>query len=43
MADADADDDEDDDELGDTHSDDEDTSYKIRRSATKLFLALIET
>lgn len=37
-----ADDDEDDAELDD-YSDDEDTSYKIRRSATKLLAAIIDT
>ncbi|KAL5534786.1 hypothetical protein ACEPAG_1250 [Sanghuangporus baumii] len=41
MADADEEDEDEDD--GVDYSDDEDTSYKIRRSATKLLAALIET
>ncbi|KAF5361703.1 hypothetical protein D9758_007269 [Tetrapyrgos nigripes] len=40
---ADADDEDDDDAELDEYSDDEDTSYKIRRSATKLHAALIGT
>lgn len=40
---ADADDEDEDDDLDDGYSDDEDTSYKIRRSATKVLAAVIET
>ncbi|PCH33074.1 ARM repeat-containing protein [Wolfiporia cocos MD-104 SS10] len=38
-----ADEDEDEAELDDEYSDDEDTSYRIRRSATKLLAAIVET
>ncbi|KAF8878431.1 armadillo-type protein [Infundibulicybe gibba] len=40
---ADAEDEDEDADLDDEYSDDEDTSYKIRRSATKLLIAIINT
>ncbi|KAG8898086.1 hypothetical protein FRB99_007676, partial [Tulasnella sp. 403] len=39
----DAEDDDDDDDVADDYSDDEDTSYKVRRSAAKLIAAIIGT